>query len=254
MKSIVGVNSILSLATFVCLVGTVQAESLRIATEGAYPPFNYVDSDNQLRGFDVDIANAVCEKMHVHCTVIAQDWEGIIPALLAKKYDAIVASMSVTEERQKKVSFTDRYYRTSLVMAVPKDSDIHDSGIKSLAGKKIGVQASTAAGIYAQDVYGPAGADVKLYPNQDEANSDLINGRLDAIVNDKFPMIDWLNKSGASCCTSLGDISNTSGDIGIAVRKEDNSLRQRMNTALADLVADGTYKKIQSRYFSIDIN
>ena len=100
---------------------------LIIATEGAYPPFNYVDSDNKLHGFDVDITEELCKRMDAQCTIVAQDWDGIIAGLMAKKYDAIVASMIVNEERKKKIAFTNHYYRTPLSIAVAKDSDITDA-------------------------------------------------------------------------------------------------------------------------------
>lgn len=250
-------NRVKSLATACVLliggVGAAQAELLRIATEGAYPPFNYVDSNNELHGFDVDIAKALCARMQVECTLVAQDWDGIIPGLMARKYDAVVASMVVTEERQKKISFTDRYYRTRLAVAVPHDSSLADTQPATLDGKVVGAQSSSTQSIYAEDVYGAAGAEVKLYPTQDDANSDLANGRLDAVVNDKFPLLDWLAKSGKDCCKLLGDIPGSDDEVAIAVRQDDQALRERLNQALADIRADGTYQQIVSRYFAFDI-
>jgi polar amino acid transport system substrate-binding protein len=224
-----------------------------IATEGAYPPFNFVDSNNKLQGFDVDIANALCEKMQVKCTIVAQDWDGIIPALLAKKYDAIVASMTITDERKKQVDFTDRYYRTPLSVAVPKDSDIKELSPVAFKGKTVGAQSSTTQAIHAEDVYGKAGAEAKLYPTQDEANADLANGRLDASVADKFVLVEWLKNAGKDCCKLLGDIEGTTSEAGIAIRKEDQELKAQLNKAIKDIVADGTYKKIASKYFEFDI-
>ncbi|MGE8416052.1 MAG: transporter substrate-binding domain-containing protein [Pseudomonas sp.] len=231
---------------------TAQAEVLRIATEGAYPPFNYVDSSNQLHGFDVDIANALCERMKVECQIVAQDWEGIIPALLAKKYDAVVASMIATDERKKKIAFSNHYYRTPLSVAVAKDSDITDAQT-NFKGRTVGAQASSTQAIYAEDHYGPAGADVKFYPTLDEANSDLAAGRVDGVIADKFPLLAWAESAGKDCCKIIGDVNGTTADASIAVRKEDNALRERLNQALDEIVADGTYKKISSRYFAFDI-
>ena len=232
---------------------TAHAENLRIATEGAYPPFNYVDSNNKLHGFDVDIAYALCEKMKVECIVTAQDWEGIIPGLLAKKYDAIIASMVPSAERLQKVDFTNRYYTTTLAIAVPKDSDVKDVSLESLAGKNLGAQAGTMQAMYAEDNYGPAGANVKLYPTAEEANSDLINNRLDAIIHDKFPLLSWLEKDGKDCCKFVGEIEGTREPISIAIRKNSDDLKNRLNKAIDEIRADGTYEKINKKYFDNDI-
>ncbi|RBJ78326.1 amino acid ABC transporter [Pseudomonas sp. MWU12-2534b] len=248
-------NNVLRFAGACALViaaSTAQAETLKIATEGAYPPFNYVDSNNQLHGFDVDIANALCKQMQVECQIVAQDWEGIIPALLAKKYDAVVASMIATDERKKKIAFSNHYYRTPLSVAVAKDSDITDAQT-NFKGRTVGAQASSTQAIYAEDHYGPAGADVKFYPTLDEANSDLAAGRVDGVIADKFPLLAWAESAGKDCCKIIGDVNGTTADASIAVRKEDNALRERLNKALDEIVADGTYKKISSRYFAFDI-
>ncbi|AGL84029.1 transporter substrate-binding domain-containing protein [Pseudomonas protegens] len=248
-------NNVLRFAGACALViaaSTAQAETLKIATEGAYPPFNYVDSNNQLHGFDVDIANALCKQMQVECQIVAQDWEGIIPALLAKKYDAVVASMIATDERKKKIAFSNHYYRTPLSVAVAKDSDITDAQT-NFKGRTVGAQASSTQAIYAEDHYGPAGADVKFYPTLDEANSDLAAGRVDGVIADKFPLLAWAESAGKDCCKIIGDVNGTTADASIAVRKEDNALRERLNKALDAIVADGTYKQISSRYFTFDI-
>ncbi|PUA46420.1 amino acid ABC transporter [Pseudomonas protegens] len=248
-------NNVIRFASACALVfaaSAAQAETLKIATEGAYPPFNYVDSNNQLHGFDVDIANALCKQMQVECQIVAQDWEGIIPALLAKKYDAVVASMIATDERKKKIAFSNHYYRTPLSVAVAKDSDITDAQT-NFKGRTVGAQASSTQAIYAEDHYGPAGADVKFYPTLDEANSDLAAGRVDGVIADKFPLLAWAESAGKDCCKIIGDVNGTTADASIAVRKEDNALRERLNKALDAIVADGTYKQISSRYFAFDI-
>ncbi|MBH3360576.1 transporter substrate-binding domain-containing protein [Pseudomonas guariconensis] len=243
--SVVGVCALL-------LTGAASAETLRFATEGAYPPFNYVDADNKLHGFDIDITNALCAQMKVECTLVAQDWEGIIPALMARKYDAVVASMIDTEERRKKIAFTNHYYRTPLTVAVAKDSPIKDAQA-DFKGYTVGAQSSSTQAIYAEDVYAKAGADVKLYPTMDEANADLAAGRLDGVIADKFPLHEWMNKNGQECCKVLGDVNGTKADAAIAVRKDDDALRERLNKALAEIVANGTYQKIASKYFAFDI-
>ncbi|WP_061933728.1 ABC transporter substrate-binding protein [Aureimonas sp. AU22] len=226
---------------------------IRIATEGAYPPFNFVQPDGSLAGLDVDMAKALCAEMKAECTIVAQDWDGIIPALMANKFDAIVASMSITEERKKQVDFTDKYYTTPLAVTVLKDSPLEGVAAADLDGKTVGAQAGTTQANYAEDVYAKAGVDVKLYPAQDDAATDLLNGRLDAMISDKFVVVDWLNKAGKDCCRLLGDVPGTATEAGIAVRKGDDALRERFNTAIKAIVANGTYGQIVSKYFPFDI-
>src|SRR5262245_29915242 len=117
-------------------LGAAQAQelTLKIGSEGAYPPFNNLTADGKLEGFDIDIARALCEEMKAKCEFVTQDWDGMIPALQAKKFDAIVASMSITDERKQKVDFTDKYYQTPAAIVVPKDSDIKGITKEDLAG------------------------------------------------------------------------------------------------------------------------
>ena len=237
-------------AMVVAAASNAWADKLTIATEGAYPPFNYVDSDNTLHGFDVDITLALCERMKAECTLVAQDWDGIIAGLMAKKYDAIVASMIVNEERKQKIAFTNHYYRTPLSIAVPKDSPITDAQ-SDFKGKVVGAQSAATQSIYAEEHY--KDADLKLYPTLDEANSELANERVDVVIADKFPLLEWVNKTGKDCCKIIGDVDGTMADAAIAVRQQDTELRERFNKALDEIVADGTYKKISSKYFDFDI-
>ena len=236
--------------------GAAHAEmkKVRIGTEGAYPPFNSVSTSGELVGFDIDIAKALCAKMKVECTFVAQDWDGIIPALLAKKFDAIVASMSITEERKQKVAFTVPYYSTPGNFIAPKDTKLTDLSPAGLKGKTIGTQSSTTASVYLEEKY--KDSDIKLYPTQDEANADLANGRLDTILADKFVLYEWLEKTDAGkCCKFIGaDIKDVNPEgTGIAVRKEDNELREALNKAIKEIVADGTYKTINAKYFPFNI-
>ncbi len=229
---------------------------VRIGTEGAYPPFNFYDSNNQLQGFDVEIAQALCDKMEVECELVAQDWDGIIPALLANKYDAIIASMSITEERMKVVDFTDKYYGSSANFVARKDSGITDISPEALKGKSLGAQSATIHANYLEGEY--PGFDIKLYGTQDEANLDLANGRLDAVLADSFVLYDWLESTDeGKCCQFVGekltDEEYFGIGAGIAVRKDDPELKEMLNKALAEIIADGTYAKINDKYFPFSI-
>jgi lysine-arginine-ornithine-binding protein len=234
-------------------------KEIRIGTEGAYPPFNSIDPSGQLVGFDIDIAKAVCDKLQAKCTFVAQDWDGIIPALLAGKYDAIVASMSITEERKKKVAFTNKYYDTPASFIAPKDTKITDFSPAGLKGKVLGTQSSTTHANFLEEVYGAAGAEVKLYATQDEANADLAAGRLDAVEADKIVLSEWLKKPDGACCEIKLDVAkepyrNYFGyGVGIATRPEDKDLVEQLNKAIAEIVADGTYKTVNDKYFPFSI-
>jgi polar amino acid transport system substrate-binding protein len=229
---------------------------VRIGTEGAYPPFNFIDQSGKLAGFDVDIGMALCEKMQVKCELVAQDWDGIIPALTAGKYDVIIASMFITDERKKVVSFSDPYYAAAMTHVTAKDSDIAEFTDAALAGKAVGAQSSTTQAEYVQKMY--PNADIRLYKTQDEANLDMANGRLDVMVGDVVPMLQWTEKTeDGKCCKLAGDPITDKAfvgeGVGMAVRQEDNELREKLNKALAGIIADGTYKKINDKYFTINV-
>ena len=237
-------------------VGGAAAQSekwkkIRIGTEGEYPPFNFIDSNKQIQGFDIDIAKALCEKLKAECTFVAQDWDGIIPALVAGKYDAIVASMSITEERKKRIDFTDKYYHTPAVFVAPTKAGLKDVSPAALKGKTLGAQSSTIHSGYLEDNY--KGSTLKFYKSQDEANADLAAGRLDAVLADKVALNDWLKKPDAKCCAIAGPDLTYGGGVGIGLRKEDQDLKSQFNKAIKEILADGTYKKINDKYFTFSI-
>ena len=226
-------------------------DKVRIGTEGAYPPFNFTDSNGELQGFDVDIAKALCEKMDAECSYVAQDWDGIIPALLANKYDAIIASMSITDERKQAVNFTDKYYSNLVRFVAPNGSGL-DTSMGGLEGKSIGVQRATVAASWLEDNLGGT-ASIKLYDTQENANLDLANGRLDALLADGLVMYEWLGTADGKGFEFVGEGLDLDDGIGIAVRKGDTALQGKLNKAIAAILADGTYEKINAKYFPFNI-
>ena len=236
-------------------VAHAQQLKLRIATEGTNPPFSSIDSGGQLQGFDVDIARALCENMKADCEIADQDWDGIIPALLARKYDAIAASLNVTEDRKNVVAFTKPYYRSPSVFAVRKGTDVKDVSPKALTGKSIGVQTATNHSAYLEDVYGRS--IVRLYNTVADAYRDLAAGRVEYVLYDKLAVYDWLRSPEGACCeiapTELNDPAYFGSGVAIALRKDDDALVKRFNDAIDAIVADGTYARINAKYFPFPI-
>ncbi|QLC51419.1 transporter substrate-binding domain-containing protein [Bartonella alsatica] len=232
---------------------SAYAQTLKIASEGSYPPFSYIDSNNKPQGFDIDISYALCKKMNIECTIVTQDFEGMIPGLLAKKYDAIIASLAPTQERLQKIDFTDPYYNTTLAIIVTKDSEIKEISAKAFKGKNLGVQSNTTQAAYAEDHYASEGVNIKLYPTTMEVNRDLLNRRLDIVISDKLQALSWLENEGKDCCRLLGILEETEFPIAIAIRQNNNDLKNKFNEALKEIRLDGTYDKIMKKYFSFDI-
>ena len=230
--------------------GTASAaDKIRIGTEGAYPPFNQIDASGAVIGFDVDIAKALCDRMQADCVIVTQDWDGIIPGLLAKKYDAIVASMSITEERKKAVAFTDPYYSNSLRFVAKKGSDIDPANLK---GKTIGAQRATISGSYLEDNLKNV-VDIKLYDTQENAYLDLGADRVDAVLADMLVNYEWLKSDEGQGFEFKGEAVDVDDRIGIALRKDDTELVKRFNEAPAAIRADGTYDNINAKYFPFSI-
>ena len=245
-------------AAIVVSAGMAQAKdwtTVRIAMDATYPPFESLDPSGAIVGFDKDIADALCKQMKVTCEFTNQAWDGIIPGLLANKYDAILSSMSITEERMKQIDFTEKYYNTPPAIAVPNNSPLKGVTPDDLKGVTIGAQTSTTHANYAQEKF--PGADVKIYPSPDEYKLDLANGRLDAAIDDVVVLDEWTKSDDGKCCKVLGvlpidPVINGVG-AGVGLRKEDGDLKAMFNAAIEAIRADGTYKAINDKYFSFDV-
>ncbi len=238
-------------------MNTAQAEDklkLTIASEGAYPPFNTLTPDGKLEGFDIDIAKALCDQMKAECTFVTQDWDGAIPALQAGKFDAFIASMSITDERKKQVDFSNKYYNTPPAVIAPKDSGIAGATKEALAGKTIGAQGSTTHLTYAEKTF--TDSTVKSYPTAEEYFLDLTNGRIDAATDDIVVLKKFLNTPEGECCKVVGTIKPVDEihgpGAGVAIKKGRPELVAKFNEAIAAIRANGEYKKINDKYFDFD--
>jgi polar amino acid transport system substrate-binding protein len=225
-------------------------KEIRIGTEGAYPPFNNLNSKKELEGFEIDYGNLLCERMKVKCTWVVQDWDGIIPALLANKYDVIIAGMNATDERKKQVDFTTPYNKTPIWVIGPKSTTSTDISPAAMKGKSIGTQGSTIHANYIEKYYKDATA--RLYPTQEEANLDLSNGRLDYIVADGLSLSDFLTGKGKDCCKFIAEVKRDDAihgpGVAAALRKSDTALKAMFDKAIAETIADGSNQKIQDKW------
>jgi polar amino acid transport system substrate-binding protein/arginine/ornithine transport system substrate-binding protein len=232
-----------------------QAGPLRVGVEGAYPPFSWKEPDGSLKGFDIDFAYEVCKRLDRECVLIEQEWDGMIPALLAKKFDTIIASMSITEERKKKIDFTVKYYNTPPGVVTKKDPGFKRTSA-GLKGKRLGVQRATTHQCTAEKMF--PDAELVLYATQEEVFQDLASGRLDAQISDSLQAVEgFLKQDMGKGYAFLGDMIDDEEcqgvGAGFAVRKKDTELRDAMSKAIKAIRDDGTYKKFNDKYFDIDI-
>lgn len=244
----------LSVLAFGALTTTVMARDLRIATEGTYAPWSFVDAQGKLTGWDVDIANALCDQMKVKCEIIAQEWDGIIPGLTAKKYDMIVASMSVTEKRKQQVAFTKKY-KNSSSQFVAKKGTYPDTSPAALKGLRLGVQRGTPQEDYLTKNY--PDSEIVRYDKTTDTELDLVSGRVDLMLANRVTSLTgFLKQSDAAGFDIVGQ-EYSGGILGegnaIALRKDDTELLGQVNEAIDAIIANGTYDKITSKYFNFKL-
>jgi octopine/nopaline transport system substrate-binding protein len=251
-------------------------DPLRIATEGAYPPYNSIDASGHLVGFEIDLAAEICKRMKVECKIVAQNWDGIIPGLDAGKYDAIMAGMSITPERQKAVGFSQPYSTTPAFFVVPKNSPLMqiDFGIEqidmteideaeqtalnrlrdALKGKQIGVQVATVHGNFLEQYLGDV-ATIRRYDTQDQMALDLTAGRIDAALADLLAWQPFLDSDGGQNASLVGPGFNGGlfgPGVGIAVRQNAGVLLDALNRALTTMKEDGSLAQLAAQWFGFD--
>lgn len=230
----------------------IAETTIRWGTEAGYKPFMFKTSDGELTGFDYEIGNAICAQLKATCSWVEQDWDGIIPALNAGKYDAILASMSITAERQKVVDFTGKYYHVPYTFVGATAAGLMDDA--TLDGKTVGVQRGTVTQVYLEaerpNIY------IKTYPTQDEVWLDLTAGRIDAGMANKIVINDGFLSEEKGVDFSLfgqeyADPKYFGDGTGIAVRKSDDMLKKMISDAIIQLRENGTYQAINTKYFPL---
>ena len=263
-----------SIAALAIFLSSAQADSIRIGTEGAYPPWNAKDESGKLIGFEVELANFLCIYMKADCTIVEQDWDGMIPGLLMKKYDAIMAGMSITDERMKTINFSQGYADEVASLAVMKGSSLEGmdtpkginlskggSDVKkalktltaALAGKTIGVQTATIHQNFLES--GDVGTvKIRTYKTQDEVNLDLAAGRIDAALAAAVAFTDYAEKSGKPVVLvgptfSGGAFGN---GVGVGIRKGDTALLKRFNKAIDQARKSGKIRELAIKWFGFD--
>ncbi|MDI7864457.1 transporter substrate-binding domain-containing protein [Rhizobiaceae bacterium n13] len=253
MKRLLTLAFAASMAFATASVATAEPLKIGMAPE-PYPPFEWKEADGTWKGFEIDFGKALCAKMGEECVIVEIAWDGIIPALQAKKIDMILNSMTITEERQKIIDFSVPYYSTGASFIGPKGTTLEPTA-ESLQGKVIGVQAATTHAAYVEEKFKDV-AEIRTYPTQDEANADLIAGRLDTVVADKVALDEFLKSADASGLAMLADVpAEDGGDkhVGIAIRKEDAALKAKVDAAITEIVKSGEYDQLAKPYFNFDI-
>jgi len=230
-----------------------EAGPLKVAIDPTYEPFTFKSADGQPTGFDVDVANALCEQIKRKCEFVEQVWDSMIPGLNAKKYDVIISSMSITDERLKEVDFTDKYYNTPSRIVLKKGTKFTDAA--SIKGKKIGVLKGSTQEKYALGDLKPAGVIVNSYEAQDQVYLDIKSGRLDGTVADYMEVTGgFLSKPEGAKYELVGpDLKMPQYfgyGAGIALRKGEDKLKGELNEAIKAIRTNGTYKTLNDKYFA----
>lgn len=232
---------------------TAMPTTVRIATEGAYPPFNYVEN-NEAAGFEVDLGKALCVAMKVTCSIVLQDWDGMISGLKEHRYDAIMSSMEITPERKHRIAFSRRYYQVpSSLIGLSAEAEKPGAAAPDLTGKSVGTTVDSAFASYLEDA--KPRPELKPYDKLEEAELDLLTGRIDYVLGDALAIRAFLDsREGKTCCRWVANLPVDRGEgIGVGLRKTDVALRDAFDAAIGTVEKDGTYDRIREKYIPFDV-
>jgi lysine-arginine-ornithine-binding protein len=251
----------LALSIALALIATAACakdwSTIRFGVDASYPPFESKGAGGQLTGFDIDLGNEICKRLNAKCVWVENDFDGMIPALKARKFDGVLSSMSMTPPREEQIAFSSKLFNTPTRLVAKKGSAILPTA-DSLKGKTVGVEQGTIQETYAKTYWAPKGIQVVPYQNQDQVYTDLMSGRLDASLQDaveadigflKTPRGAGFQFAGAA----IDDPKTLGNGAGIGLRKEDTDLKANIDHAIADMIKDGTYKRIEKKYFDFDV-
>lgn len=257
--------SLLRAVAFVLAAGLLLAqaarafdgETLRVASEGARPPYNFLDGNGDLVGFEIDLANAVCQKAGLICQFKTVEYDGLIPGLVSNHFDAIFAAFEISDERMAEIDFSKPYVRMPSAFLAARKRQIRDSSPAGLAGRMIGVEGNGPHQAWLEDRY--KDSIIKTFGSLEDAALDLAEGRLDLALGDKDAVLNYLKThKEAFCCKYLADVPRDPaffGDgIGIGVRKDDGDLKRRLEAALDEVTADGKFAALSMKYFGFLVN
>src|SRR5579864_8622936 len=246
-------------ALAVAATGAMAKEwkTVRIGVDASYPPFESKAANGQIVGFDVDLTKAMCAKMNVKCVWIEQDFDGIIPALKGKKFDAIVSSLTITDKRREQIDFSDKLFDAPARMIARTGSPLQPTAA-SLQGKRVGVEQGSTQEAYAKAYWEPKGVTIVPYQDQDQVYADLTSGRLDAALQDEVQADAGFlktprGKGFAWAGPEVKDPKTIGEGTAIGLRKDDAGLKAMFNQALAQVHQDGTFRKLAKQYFDFDI-
>lgn len=250
----------LSLAlAFSSVSGALAAipQKLRIGTDPTYAPFESKSPSGELVGFDIDLAHELCNRIKTQCTFVESPLDALIPMLKAKKIDAIMSSLSITEKRRQEIDFTDKLYAADSRLVVAKGSPIQPT-LESLKGKRVGVLQGTTQETYGNVHWAPKGIEIVSYQGQDNIYSDLTTGRIDAAFQDEVAASEGFLKQPVGKDYQFGgpaikDEKLFGVGTGMGLRKGDDELREALNNAFAQMRADGTYQKLAKKYFDFNV-
>ncbi|MBS0523517.1 MAG: transporter substrate-binding domain-containing protein [Proteobacteria bacterium] len=232
------------------------AFKITVATEGAYPPFNYLDRKGLPAGFEMDLAQEICERMKAECEFVADKWDNLVPGLLDKKYDIVMSSLEVNSERRRRLGLSRRYYLSPGAFIAAKGQPF-DGPPALLRNKRIGVQKDSTHSDWLDKSFRRS-AQIKRYPTVNDALAALAKDEVDAVFGDKVQLWLWSKKPEGQCCEIMGQDIKDTQTLGIGVsagiRREDIKLREAFNKALSEIIGDGTYKQINAKYFPFALN